>query len=514
MRQLVHKLTHLSTLQSGNKYEKSLADLKAAQHAVLNETINDLSKTKSGKNFSPLRNYRRFQSELPITSYSDWEELIKKQVKGEQNLIANKCQYFEPTSGSTHKAKYIPYTKLFLRQLDRAISPWLSDLYSNYPEITKGTHYWSTSWLPTKMRETHNVDDKRLLTNIKSGLLSRIMCVPDGVSTAPSSNDSLKATLTYLLANSSLSLLSVWSPTYLLSLLNNLQKYRSQIEIILRSGNWGDWGNELNYLPCPQSKKNADIIRSWNGKLNHTFLSQIWPKLTLISCWDTSTSAYWVPHLKALFPNTQFQGKGLWATEGAVTIPYRGKYPLAVNSHFYEFQCLDTKKVLPSWELQIDQRVQPVLTTSSGLLRYILNDEVRVVDFLKQTPCLEFIGRICETDMVGEKIASSTAKQIFIEIKQQKGDEPVTLFAVSENEKRYYALLVDGTDKNNNLAHFTEEKLSNYFHYNLARELNQLSECKVIYSKNPANDYFELINKSSNNLLGSTKIEVLKLINL
>jgi hypothetical protein len=62
--------------------------------------------------------------------------------------------------------------------------------------------------------------------------------------------------------------------------------------------------------------------------------------LALVSAWDTADAAPWAQQLKACFPQAAFEGKGLWATEGVVTIPIDGQYPLAYRSHVYEFEDL------------------------------------------------------------------------------------------------------------------------------------------------------------------------------
>ena len=96
----------------------------------------------------------------------------------------------------------------------------------------------------------------------------------------------------------------------------------------------------------------------------------------LISSWATSTSKFWADELIKLFPNATFIGKGLWATEGVITFPFEGKYPLAVTSHFYEFMDIDSKEIFPAWKLEKDQILKPLLTTGAGLFRYIMNDKI------------------------------------------------------------------------------------------------------------------------------------------
>ena len=71
--------------------------------------------------------------------------------------------------------------------------------------------------------------------------------------------------------------------------------------------------------------------------------------------------------LKGLLPHAGFQGKGLWATEGVVTFPFDGRYPLAYLSHFYEFADATDGKVFAPWQLREGQEVIPIT-------RYKVND--------------------------------------------------------------------------------------------------------------------------------------------
>ena len=60
-----------------------------------------------------------------------------------------------------------------------------------------------------------------------------------------------------------------------------------------------------------------------------------WLKLALGSGGHPAAAARWAKEWDALLPQAAFQGKGLWATECVVTIPYAGRYPLAYRSHVY-----------------------------------------------------------------------------------------------------------------------------------------------------------------------------------
>lgn len=127
-------------------------------------------------------------------------------------------------------------------------------------------------------------------------------------------------------------------------------------------------------------------------------------KLTLISSWDTEGATAWATPLQARIANVAFEGKGLWATEAVVTIPYENQYPLSYQSHFYEFLLQGTDQIVPSWQLNLADIVSPVITSGSGLIRYVIEDELEVTGFYQQVPCFRFLGCKMTVDMVGEKL--------------------------------------------------------------------------------------------------------------
>jgi hypothetical protein len=160
--------------------------------------------------------------------------------------------------------------------------------------------------------------------------------------------------------------------------------------------------------------------------------------------------------------------------------------PLAVTSHFYEFFDFNTGKIHPSWNLKKGQIMRPLLTTGSGFFRYALSDKVKVVDFMGECPCLEFLGRMDGIDLVGEKLSPEAAQDIINIITQKYGVLPITLYVVltDNGEKPFYMLLCEG-EKNSvlrtSMSNEVENLLRKHFHYNLARDLNQLSPTTLFF---------------------------------
>ncbi|MAR93064.1 MAG: GH3 auxin-responsive promoter family protein [Pseudomonadota bacterium] len=307
-------------------------------------------------NLRPDMDWQAFAERVPVTDYLSWEPWIERQLQDQPGkLSSSPIVRHQPTSGSTSAVKWIPYTRQFLQEINRALMVWIGDLYQRYPGIRRGFHYWSVSWIPEQLRATvdDNVnDDLRVLPWWERWIAAQYMAVPDTVARAATSDDTFFASVAWLVARQDLSLLSVWSPTFALSLLQVLQAHQQALARVLEQGAWLQRAGALGDTPCPRAPQRAALLRQGGSVDDPAFLQALWPDLTLISCWDTASSASWAQRLGRRFAHAQVEGKGLWATEGAVTIPLEGSFPLAAQSHFYEFQDLANNRILPAWELQ------------------------------------------------------------------------------------------------------------------------------------------------------------------
>ena len=520
---LLHFASSQLTRQGAKKMLESSKQLESIQRAKLHSTLALVAGSASGEqhNVPADMSLEEFQQRIPVTDYDHWHDMIVEQQKNNRPMLTSEgCERYQPTSGSTSKIKWIPYTQAFLNELDGAISPWMSDLYSSFPGIKKGRHYWSLSWVPSDLRnqvsESIN-DDLKLLPWWKRIFMARTMAVPEAVSLAESSEESFFATSCYLASCTDLSFISVWSPTFAMSILQLMQEHRAAIAEVLRTGEWVEPFKTLTYLEAPKNLEAAKIMAAWDGEISPKITKALWPNLALISSWDTSSSKGWAEKLHAIFPHSGFQGKGLWATEGVVTFPLGDKYPLSLNSHFYEFEDLETQEILTAWQLKEGQRVRPILTTGNGLLRYATKDQLLVTGFINQCPCLQFISRIDGVDMVGEKLAPDVAVNLINEFDGKHGIAPVTLLALPSNEfraKPTYALLCSGDEKAKahgaELSAQLENSLCQHFHYKLARELGQLANAELLIVDD-AMDVYTSHKIAGGMVAGNIKVEPLVL---
>jgi hypothetical protein len=436
-----------------------------------------------------------FAARVPVTDYESWRsEILHQRREGGARLTRSPVRRYQPTSGSSAAMKWIPYSQAFLDELDAAICPWVADLYRQWPGLRRGRHYWSMSWVPTELRQQISGDvndDMKLMSPGKRLVAGMTQAVPQQVSLTDSSDDSLFASLAFLVARSDLSLISVWSPTFGLGLLEALSGWREELAHVLRTGDWGERTDRMAGLKAPQSRRGADLLAQWDCVLRASFFRELWPGLALVSAWDTAASRPWAHKLHEYLPHADCQGKGLWATEGVVTIPYGGYFALAYQSHVYEFRDVQDGRILPPWQLRTGQEVTPLLSTGSGLLRYAMNDRIRVEGFLDSVPALRFLGRDDGTDMVGEKLSVALIQEVLDELDCNHLIRPVSLVALSDagNGKPGYWLLAEpvgeGTMENlrpqlQATGHALEHRLLHHFHYKLARDLEQLDAVRCV----------------------------------
>jgi hypothetical protein len=525
-RLISHGAALLACRPAARAFDRALRDIEGTQARNLQRIMAGIAGTAQAQRLRlrPGIGPADFRARVPEAAYDDVAESIDRQRGGAPGeLTVEPCARYQPTSGSSARVKWIPYTAAFLAELDAAISPWGFDLYQSTPAVRRGRHYWSLSWLPTSLRAgahaapTNVNDDRQLLSPVKRAFTALTAAVPPWVATTDSSDDSFFATTCFLAAADDLTLLSVWSPTFALNLLERLTADRAAIADVLERGAWDEAHGHFT-APAPRASRAAALLRAWSGEEAPEFFRQLWPSLALVSAWDTAGSARWAAALAALLPQARFQGKGLWATEGVVTIPYRGRYPLAVRSHYFEFVDLDSGQACFAWELRPGQTVRPLLTTGGGLLRYRLEDRLLVRDFLGATPCFEYLGRLADVDMVGEKMSPQAARAGLDALAgQDTACRPLSLLAVTPPgtaEKPRYVALCEGERSvgadDERRGALLDRSLRAVFHYNLARDLGQLAAACVLTLAD-ARRLYEDIGAARGMISGNMKIEPLLL---
>ena len=333
-------------------FAKATKDVARAQSEVLREIIGRNRGTDYGRThaFYRIQTPAFFQRRVPLTTYDDYDDLIGRIAAGEDNVLTrDKVRLLEPTSGTTRGEKLIPYTSGLRSQFQRAISTWIGDLFHQRPAVRNGRAYWSISPALGEPRTTAgNVpigfdDDTAYLGRAERFFIKRLLAVSAAVAKLDGIDNFRYATLLSLLLADDLSLISVWSPTFLIALFDSLDEWTDRICHDLRQDQWrlpASGGGSADVTIRFNRRRGieiASILKS--NATRHEKIQQLWRKLALISCWTDAAAAARVDDLVNLFPAVEIQPKGLFATEGAVSIPLIGRpgSALALRSHFFEF---------------------------------------------------------------------------------------------------------------------------------------------------------------------------------
>ena len=474
------------------RFRHATGALEATQRRLLQTCLAHNADTAFGREhgFSGIRSWEEYAERVPVRAYDDFRDWVGRIAAGEQAVLtADRVRLFEPSSGSSGAAKWIPYTAGLQSEYRRAVAAWVTALFLSKPRLLAGRAYWSLtppadgedagdSLVPVGFDE-----DGAYLGGIAQRLIGLAMATPATLRHVRRSEDFWHATALALLACADLRLVSTWHPSFFLLLLGYVRDH---------------WPGLLDELAVG-SVIDGVSIRARPGRsralreLGAENAASIWPRLALISCWGDGHAAAGLRELQRAFPGIAVQPKGLLATEGVVTIPFGDRRPLAVRSHFFEFE--DAGGIIrPAWDLRDGDEYQVVMTTGGGLYRYARRDRGAVNGYYRDTPCFEFVGKSDNViDLRGEKLSESFVASCMNEAFEEHGVEAQFAMLAPDlsAEPPGYTLYIETAHElPDALRDSLEAKLSRGYHYALCIRLGQLRPLQVMRVRGPAFDTY------------------------
>ena len=246
------------------------------------------------RQFGSPQSQEAFRERVPTISYASFVPWLERIQQGEADvLFAGRPVAYERTGGSTGGAKLIPYSAEGLQDFQRAVLPWLANAVKSYG--VTGRAYLSISPATRQPELIGDVPvglpDGAYLGEAAAAVLAEVTAVPFDVGSIPDVARWRSETLRHLTAAADLELISVWSPTFLLRLLD-------------------------------------DVVDP----------AAVWPRLKLLSCWASGASQPFAALLAARLPHAHLQPKGLLSTECVVTVPDADDRPVLTPCGFFEFE--------------------------------------------------------------------------------------------------------------------------------------------------------------------------------
>ena len=478
------------------RFVRAMKDPERAQRGLLAGILRCNGQTEFGRahGFTKLKSAEDFQNAVPPREYIEFKPWIDAAAAGKSGVLTpGKPLAFLPTSGTSTGAKLIPWTASLKREFHAALGPWMHGFMRSHPAAWRGPAYWSLSppvWpddLTSGGIPIGFDSDASYLPALLQPFLGAAFAVPSAMAGFRDPEVWRYGTLLCLLAAGDLSMVSVWSPTFLTSLLEPLAGWWPALLKDLGNGSFHPpGGNHHGPPPIRSSARRAVELRGLSPAGCLPPYERIWPRLAAISCWTDAAAREPSRRLARLFPQARVVGKGLVATEGMISIPWpEADAPaLALTSHFFEFAD-GAGRFHPAWDLTEGACYSVLLTTGGGLYRYRMHDRVRVVGFHRLCPLLEFIGREGITcDLCGEKLAEPFVRDCFERVSRELGQVwEFALLAPSGNGERpgYSLFLSDASELDPvTLARAMESALCGNVHYDHARRIGQLAPVDVL----------------------------------
>ncbi|WP_353083019.1 GH3 auxin-responsive promoter family protein [Flavobacterium sp.] len=321
------------------------------QEELLMNLIRKSEDTELGKekDFESIKNYKTFCERVPVSTYEELEPLIERTRKGEQNVFwAEPIKWFAKSSGTTNaKSKFIPVSESALENCHYKGSKDLLCMYLNNNEnsemfLGKSLRLGGSS----QIYENNNSSFGDL-----SAILIENMPMWAEFSSTPSNK---------------ISLMSEWE-TKLTAIINETKKE-----------------NVTSFAGVPSWM--LVLLNRILSETNHTSLFELWPNLEVYFHGGVNFEPYREQYQKIL-PNSDFKYYEIYnASEGFFAIQdmnYSNDLLLMLDyGIFYEFIPMDTfgtpnQIVIPLAEVELFKNYAVVITTNSGLWRYLIGDTVR-----------------------------------------------------------------------------------------------------------------------------------------
>jgi len=440
---------------------------RQVQLSVLREIVSKNAQTRFGKehSYSEIKSYEDFIRQVPIQTYETLRQYIKSQEKGEAGLTEEAPVMYALTSGTTGKPKLIPLLASTIKQLSDNQQLFSYLQYRQVPAAFTG------KLLGIMGSAVEGKRDNGIPYGSVSGMMYQSMpkilkskfVLPGCVFDIKDYELKYLVIARLAMAEIAITYMNSANPSTFMKLQQVIHEHQSLLIQDIAEGTF----QQSEQLPVDiltalqpyfvaqpeRANKLSQLARQY-GALSY---SVMWPFLQLMATWKGGSCGIAIDKIRPALPSqTVIMDVGYIASEFRGTVPLTTEniagLPL-LTDHFYEFverhrwdHRLDGSELefllIDQCELGKDYYI--FVTTRAGLVRYHMNDIVRVTDFVQHTPLLAF----CQkgkgvTNITGEKL---TEEQVLTAVKnlEQKTDLSIPFFIMQADEKQFcYKLWVE-----------------------------------------------------------------------
>lgn len=420
-------------LSDADRFEEATRNPLVAQERKLLEIVRRNQDTVYGRahGFAHVRSIRDFQARVPPNTYDTLSPWIERMTRGEPNVLtADAPLMFATTSGTTGRSKYIPVTPSYLAEYSHAIHVHIYRMALAYRDILSGKVLVSSS----------SDEEERTPGGLPCGAISGYLArtqpryvrgfyvLPYEVCRVKNVEAKYYLTLLHAL-RADVRLIATPNPSSILLLAEKMTAHAEDLIRDIRTGalhpEYRAPVEAAGAVPSLRADpRRADELAALLRRRGRLLPTEVWPNLTIVSCWKGGTMPLYLRRLSEHFGDLPVRDLGYMASEGRGATPLVNSGAggvLSVSSHFFEFLPVEERdepapRFLTCAELRSNREYFIYFTTSAGLYRYDINDVVRVVDFYHEVPVIEFVRKgQGMTSITGEKLTESQVTTALLE---------------------------------------------------------------------------------------------------
>ena len=467
VRTLLRPVAYLAGVKTARLLKRFLQahrHTRRVQDDLLGELIAAHRDTDFGRDhrFERITTYEQFAQAVPINTYRSLRPYMQKVLAGDTTALlpaGESVLMFSMTSGTTGQAKHIPVTRMFADNMQRGFTLF------GYKAIMDHREVWLRRILQisSPMRESDSPTGlpcgaiSGLLAQRQLKIVRRMYVVPPPVAGIKHPPSKYYATLRCGIGQD-VSFITTANPSSTIKLIETGQQHAEQLIRDVADGTLTPPGELSASAKALRFKPDRALARRLEDGLarDGVLLPRHFWNVAFLANWTGGTLKLYLPRLRELFGDVPIRDIGLLASEGRFSIPLADETSAGVaeiTSNFLEFIPADradeaSPPALRAEQLEVGQEYFLVVTNWAALWRYNMEDRIRVVDRLGDSPVFEFLSRGPHTaNMTGEKI---TEHQVVEAMKSASAVARcrVDRFVVQGRFARtpYYELRVEPTD--------------------------------------------------------------------
>ncbi|MCY2927966.1 MAG: GH3 auxin-responsive promoter family protein [Planctomycetota bacterium] len=395
---------------------------REVQECLLRELIERHRQTDFGRDhgFDRIRTYEDFRSAVPIRSYEEMLPYMQRVLEGHTTAVlppGESVRMFAMTSGTTGKPKYIPATSRFIATIRRGWNTWGLQALNDHPK----------AWLRRIVQISSPMNETYSPTGVPCGAISGLLAATQkrivrGMYVVPGALSGIDDPVVkyYAILRCSIgrdvAIVITANPSSTIKLIETGQQHAERLIRDIADGTLqppGDLGAHVR--KALRLRANPSLARRLQASVERDgmLLPRHFWNLAFLGNWTGGTLKLYLRRVRELFGDVPIRDIGLLASEGRFTVPLVDGTPAGVAEildSFLEFIPAQERQsasppALRAHELEVGQEYFLVVSNWAGLWRYNLDDRVRVVDHVGQSPVLEFLSRGLHTaNITGEKI--------------------------------------------------------------------------------------------------------------